>query len=607
MILNLHTDERSVDLILQKQDPAQKILDFTGTLSSDKYNITHIRAIDRNNEIEKRAIKNYVDFCADISTISVGKTPVRNLKLLDVPVYWLTKISEKHYVFHWGQTLFFLKQILEERIELFENEKRVLIILPDKFRHAEYLFIQVLEQKGLTADKFIYTDKKYNETAPFRFLSNQIKNLYLSLVFIANKHAYKTQELSEYKNIFVTKYPGSWQRVKRDIDLTAIYKFSQNSGFPAIYIPYLETQNIKDLDFIVDSRYIKSFPGIIEIFKLFGFSCLYYLRIFFFSHQQYNIGGLKINSRIIKNEVTSVINNYMYFFNFSILKKYFSSIKAEGKIKVFYSDEFYTYGRTITLAARAGNNSDIHTVGLQHGLLLTNHTVYVITDKELADCNNFKNGIPIPDSFIVWGEYFKKLFLKHNSLPNEYAIAAGNMKYFFIEKKATPPDLNICNILWCTSLPANFKDEYKIISPVLKELDNYSLTIRLHPSMHIVKSQLQEWIEKEIWDKCKVSDEPDIFNDIQNHNIVISTAFSATFFDTLIMGKKSCRMISELVCPDFTDMKIQNLYDIRTKEDFKEVIENLANQTEYLKEENGVMVKDLCSFRINEWNKILNN
>jgi hypothetical protein len=294
---------------------------------------------------------------------------------------------------------------------------------------------------------------------------------------------------------------------------------------------------------------------------------------------------------------------FIYFLNLSWLAGYFKKVSVP--MKVFYSDEYYISGRIISAAANLAANKNIVTYGVQHGLLLENHTVYRISDLELAKLNSDGDELPRPDHFIAWGEYFRDLFLSANSLDKNYVLVAGNLKYCLIHQRGlylAKKENNKKKLLWCTTIPNYFKAEYAIVEPVLKQLENYELSFRLHPVRHISREQIEDWVSREILSHASFSTEPDIFRDISNHDLVISTAFSTTFFDGLIMGKKTCRIFTGISKADFSHTIIMNLYDVKTSGDFQKIFDSFSDPSYNI---STIKIDSLCYLKDDVWTKTL--
>src|SRR6185312_3620342 len=159
-----------------------------------------------------------------------------------------------------------------------------------------------------------------------------------------------------------------------------------------------------------------------------------------------------------------------------------------------------TTGRIISSALEFSANKKLTGYGVQHALIFKNHTVYTIGDSELNSQISEDDKLPAPNYFIVWGDYFKRLFLSFNSQNSGYVITAGNLKYIKLQKSKNDNPLlsDDKRLLWCTTLPEFFRAEYNLIEPVLKTLKNYKLTFRLHPIGHIKQEQIKELVCSEI-------------------------------------------------------------------------------------------------------------
>jgi hypothetical protein len=72
-----------------------------------------------------------------------------------------------------------------------------------------------------------------------------------------------------------------------------------------------------------------------------------------------------------------------------------------------------------------------------------------------------------------------------------------------------------------------------------------------------------------------------------------------------MMGKLSCRVITGIVKADFTNMKIENLFDITTTPEFYRILEE--NFDKSVSSINSVNIESLCYMKEDVWTKILSH
>jgi len=590
-------------LLAENCKAGEAILDLAGLEIVNFNDIFKLKDIDPDSEIEEAAIKKYSSFVAEASKIKLGNRHVRDYDLYGLRIFWLTPFAEKHESYHWGFSFFVIIELFEKRKDLFENES--ILILPEVFLPAQDILTNhffKLYSRNLTVKAVSSVSKQTNSS----FITSLFKSLIINLRLKKQLIAKRGNNIKS-SNVFVSFYPLSWNSSnKTDFEIGEIYQYAPSNGksyLPAIYGRDLSGFKWEE----VEDVYLKSFPGVMGLVLLYFQKCLLSFKIKKIPDYLINVNGLNISSRVFKNEMSEVLSNPYITLNYLWIRKYFSIKK---QCKVFYSNEFYYAGRVVSAAIRNCNNNKIIGFGIQHGLLLSNLTVYKITDTELEGQASENDSIPSPQYFLVWGNYFKKLFDSAHKGNQVKTVVTGNMRY--IKEKAklvetTAASSNKIKILWCTTLPQYFKAEYQIIEPILKARNDYEITFRLHPAKHIAEEDIREWVDAKIFKCADFSSEDDIMQDIFAHDLIVTTIFSSTFLDGLVCGKKVARIMTNFIKADFTGKKIKNLFDISSANDFDSLLNSLLSNNTSPAQSFEMMVDDFCYLKADVWDSILKN
>ncbi len=601
MVVNLCRDSGATNNLIKQSYSENQILDITGVINGPYRGLFRLGAIDENGELEVLAIKHYVNFIGSLSRASVDDINVRTITIADQPLFWFTPLAEKHDSFHWGKDAWILYTLLKNKAELFKT--KTTILLPAAYNHIKPLLNEFFRITALDLPEFVYVGSIPPKITRLSNFIYALKSLIRSVILKWQLKLKKAKQLhSKQRNVFIFMATGpSDNNIETDGDLGAVFRLS-SSLTESIGIPIFYTYKIHKYDWSnTDEIFLRAYPSYRQLWSLFLEQIKVYGRIISYDKKSCKVENVEIPFSLLLHEIL-IGWKYFSFLNFVWLSNYFKRLNND--VSVFYADEFYISGRIISAAARIANVNRINTYGVQHGLVLENHTVYRISNLELEDYIKKNDGMPKPDFFISWGTYFANLFLSYNSLPKDYVIPAGNLKYYQISQAG--PRCNQNNkkikILWCTTLLNFFKAEYAIIEAALKEMNNYELCFRLHPVNHIKREEIVDWVSPELQTKYSFSSEPNILDDIANHDVVITTVFSTAFFDALIMGKKTCRIFTGISKADFSNVKVNNLYDIKTTEDFR----NMFTSSELMAEEGeSISISDLCYLKDDLWKQIL--
>jgi len=297
---------------------------------------------------------------------------------------------------------------------------------------------------------------------------------------------------------------------------------------------------------------------------------------------QITIMGKTYSSNFLTYELNKIISCspdriYCYLW----LSKFFKY--QSSNLKVVYEDEFYSYGRVISAAKMNAENTKVVCYGIQHGMFSDNHTVYNISDVELnSTTTTSSNGLPIPDFFITWGNYFSNFLLSNNSLPRSYILELGNPLFIFkpahkseIESSSTS---NQMKVLYCMTSSKLFYQELPLINKLLVKNEHVCLLIRHHPYFSFD-------IDRSLFVNCEsvnISKTKSILSDLANSHVVLTSAHSTIFIDSLAISKPVVR-IKTSIHDSTMDRKYANCITIDKKYKgsliFSEMFENSLEES----------------------------
>ncbi|MEL6256137.1 MAG: hypothetical protein AAFR87_29300, partial [Bacteroidota bacterium] len=223
-------------------------------------------------------------------------------------------------------------------------------------------------------------------------------------------------------------------------------------------------------------------------------------------------------------------------------------------------------GKTIASAARS--QEGIIATGIQHGHFNEIHTVYNLSQEEKL----IQNGNPLPHNFVVWGKYYKDVFEKNGTIETPRVLVLGNPA--FIESKQEKQTLKPQHILWCMTTWECCQLEWEILK-ASKFQDHFDLKIRLHPLAHIREDQLTDLLAGY---EFSISKEKNIKEAFQSNPLVVTSAHSTVFLDSLVNQLFCCRLISNrwVGSSEFTS---RLLHDIRTGDELDKVLDRIVKQS----------------------------
>lgn len=519
------------------------LLDFSGKLSARNVDVLSISELSDYDDIYKSSLNEFVSFAADLSVKKLGKKNVRDFLFRGLPIYWLTDISLKHPHLHFLLNLIIFKNTVVKHPELFRNFEKVTILIHKKNSFTVH-FLKDLPIKLSYISVTTKSDKR-----KFKVLKSIIRN---SFNVLKQKKIKESGVVSD----FLIIYPNNMTAYSRAffVQISEIIKDGGKKLFSLPYFPFMKSNNFGDFNVSIKLTVTDIFFIITNIFAL-KFSVFF--SSLFSNHSE---------TSFLKTELNNIFENKLHFF-FMYLNLKKLSKKIKSPLKVFFEDEFYETGRVISKAF--SENKIITTLGIQHAAFLPEHTVYTITDTEIKDLKK-DDGLPVPDRFIVWGNYFKNIFLKNNSLAKDYVIPAGNLSYIN-NSKTQQKSIKSSRILYCLTTENIFKKEVQIIKNLTETTKGYTVVFRFHPLWNFDKKIIEQSLGIK---PANISNEKNIKKDIVKSDIIVASAHSSVFLDAAVYNKPVLRLITK---SDSLPDNLRGIYNCRTAADFSGIFQKLNN------------------------------
>jgi hypothetical protein len=575
MIINLSYFEEDIIGYLNKSSDTDMIVDLTGVVSpyitdNEVYNV---RTRQDASKIEEKAIANYVSFCGSISQIRAGKGNIRDLRVAGLPVYWITDIAVKHYEIHWLSAVFFLDELLKTKaIEIPENEI-VHIVAPKGALHSKQLIEDIFSRNNLHPPKLVSRGKNSELYLFIRYAKEVLLNLVslLQLKLYLSRNKKRDAKLRGKDIIIVNIYATIWEKVKWENYWAEQYSFFSAQTSTWITPFFNRYSGSSHYDFArVPDEFLAAVPDFSKALSIAAQSFKLYIKSFL---------HLKGKNRYVGVECRKALASIGYFISYDWYRSFSSQLQTSAL--VIYDEEMYYAGRVLSSAFKSGANPKLKYFGLQHGLFFNpNHTVYTITDKEASDIRK-GDGLPLPQRFIVWGEFFKVSFLQNNSLPSDFVVALGSMKHsgenaaYFTNNKSRSAGLNV---LWCTTLVHYAKTEFGVMKDALRKYGpQINLVIRKHPYVQLPDETLLNLCAGIPLNSLAISANKNIKEDIALADVVVSTSGSTTFLDALLAGKISIRIYNYASYPALEDVLTSSSSYIYKSAEFERLVQELIN------------------------------
>jgi len=577
-----------------------EIVDFTATVSKDlNARVFYPSDFDSTNEIHQAAIQDYINEMGLLSRCyEKGENKnVRSLMLGGLSLYWLTQVSQKNPQDSVLKNFHYFKFLLP-KFSL--EEKNILVVLPELCLHFQNAITQFLIKQGVKRNAI-----KFNTTVKskfsFRILLSYIRVFYKQ-INQARQQLPKVQKAEScFDDLIFTPYPGGWIENERDIVLSGIEKLSLKNGRNPKYCPiFFDFKSLPTFKNSTkfDQNYFACFPSKVQILTFFKELIASFFQV---SNLNFELEHITfVDNTALKYEFNLVLHHKMeYFCNNIWLKNYFD--KDRRAFNVFYQDEFFNSGRLISETIRHSKNPNIISYGVQHGLIYEAHTVYLLNDLEINPLDKYE-GMPMPSKFIVWGNYFKELFLSYNSLPETYILVAGHLDYIFKRGELLIEPVNETKrpkLLWCTTLKVDVVNMYNnVVRDFAIAHPELDIEIRFHPMVNVKDFVQNELLEEPLKNRFTYSTHAGIFDAIREADIILTSSGSTVFLDSLVEGK----MVFSYVNNDYFmgslgQEEVRQIYDLadmdRAYNDFRQG------------KETGASLKNLLHLKLDAWNAIL--
>lgn len=579
-IINISSAKKT-PFSLNKEDG---IIDFKKTITDIHKN--EISSVFINDEILKKSLDNYILFTKKIALFSKKKL---NYHINTFNIFFITNPSVKHAIYFWANDFFILQNILickKNEIEL--KFSSIILLLPDNLKFIEKEFNQWFALLNYKIPITFYYDKNNGTKINlFLILKTTLINLFKINGFKPNTD--NRQKIhNNQSNIFLIN------RISDKHSYNNIYveikKLFNNKQRDLGILPITDWQKQDNID--IDFYYAK--PHIFQQIWFCAQLIFLCLRITFFkTSESIKIDKLNIPLSFLKFELIQGLykfNNllilHIWLINYLKRKKY--------RINFFFEDEFYETGRIISSAIHYANKDKKikhRAFGLQHGHFNETHTVYTITDEDI------QTGLPLPDKFICWGNYYKKIFLSHNTISEKFVEVLGNPKYVNNYSLSMPSFTEVKNILWCLTSKACLETEWNIIKQH-SSLNSFNITIRLHPVGHIKADELKDLVKGLNY---KLSNLPRIEDEFAQNDLIICSAHSTIFLDAMLFKKYCIRIVSRLwVGNNSFDNPL--LYTIKNFDEFN----NAINQITFKKIDWNIQhASNILEFNKDKWYKFI--
>ena len=567
IIVNLSKNNDSIKQVVDQAVESKQcwsFIDFSGSrLEFANITCISVRKLDSDNKIEKSSIHEYVNTVGDLSVARLNGENIRQLQINGLPIYWLTNFAEKHPFKHWLLAFFFFKGFLKEKPDFFNDFLQVIIIAPV----SRQIFNAYVEQHWpwlsekssivtssnpvrLTLSKTFYIAASFFLKYTWAYVLNFIprrksgKPNPPDLFFINGGNSPAKSTLQEHVSAFL-KTQGSFLEVHLQ---SIIFKpTSSHSIYVAKYYPS---------PFAVAQMFY-------QIFKCSKKAAKYYSSA---------IANNDFLQSVISEELYKASQLIRLYFMQIWLSKIFSA--THKSMRIIYEDEMYKIGRVISSAAVVSNNHHIKAIAYQHGNISENHSVYRFCNAEILESRpGSRDAVPLPDIFLVWGEYFKRQFLEWVSLNPEKVVVAGNLVYLALRKKYSRNSITnkkIKNILWCTTSFEFAKGEYEIMQRELENND-FCLFLRMHPNYDI-KDDLRDIIPGSFYSKIIWETTLDIYEAINNADLVVGSGHSTVFIDCIILNKPVIRIFNYSVMNDYLTSAQVYIKNAFSQEEFAEAM-----------------------------------
>lgn len=533
LLINLSNKSVLLETFLRKQKKLRnyEVLDLVGNWPNNRNDVIHIpRSWDTNSCLELQSLDKYSE---EISKIARSFS---KLSLDGFNPFWLTSFAEKYDENFTPWTYcYFLKELMLHDLktkDLITRHSKIIFVIAER-RSRIKSWISSWKQWDLFDNKkisFIFCQdgriKTYHTFINYFKIILKIDKPYRKL-FFSTKKANITCSLPRVLKIKFGSSSSSF------IDSSC---YSMNDESVEIYLSdgniFIDKQSDISIKSYIDNKKPKKTKLLFSLLILLSLNFRLISLIFLKpSEKKEYLGLLKaLSYEILESTVSS---NHIYFF---WLKEVFCSLSK--KCNILYVDEFYKSGRLISMAKQAANNKRIKSYGLQHAFFGAGHGVYHLSKDECI------SGLPIPDIFVVWGNYFKRHF--QQSLKNkEINIKLSKPCSVFIDNinfgidKENPAKNRIdedLRILWCTTTKNSTVKEWDIFIKLKIKSANTKFGLKEHPKVDVLE-HLNSFLNPNVKNELNIKKFTNLKKGILWADVVLVSNPSTVFLDVLQFNK----------------------------------------------------------------------
>lgn len=546
LIFNLINSKKSVENLLSPDILLTAwVYDFCNVLNNS--NVINLKQMLEQQDIDTpKAIESYMNFYSRV--IDQADKTFPEIKLGNVWTFWLTDFSEKHPYYHWGRNIFYLENFLKKNEKLLENASRIFFLIPkDEFLLSD--LIKSFAKCNLYKEKIYFKSpaKKFFPLIKFiSFFFNLIKTFIGQEIAVAG---YKNSiKKINTPNLIFHLHSYKARTSKKNM-LNHFHQLAINKPYQFFELPFLHF-DLKDITYLPEG-YFNQRPGLLDVWKI---TIQFLKNITLLLKSKSDLSSVH---RFIYMEIFQAIMDTNLWLFYFWQKKYFKKISVNSL--VFYETEFYKFGRLTSGQFKKLNQPNIKYYGVQHGAFSSDHLVYNLT----AELNNssLKNPFPLPQKFIVWSDYFKKIIDNTKKLNIE---VLGNFLY---KKDIAPiPKTNFTKILWCATGKETFYDEYKIIYKLIKDNPQLVITFRNHPSGFIKRENITDLFT---FSNFNLSTNKFIEDEFAVHDVVVTSYHSTVTIDAVVYQIPLIRLITTTQGLKYESPMVKNV------KNYEELIESM--------------------------------
>ena len=332
--------------------------------------------------------------------------------------------------------------------------------------------------------------------------------------------------------------------------------------------------------------------------------------IAFFHAKPAVLGNLSIElNKYYKSKFNFIAQSYSK----TVERAYYQFI-AEYWVYLFL---FYLWGPKVVITtdqfatgkAAAAKRLKIKLFELQHGFIERYKPDYILSKKMLE----IKEQIPIPDSLLLYGEFYKEILLKGGFWRSKEISSIGNYRLSILRTFNIPISQS-CNLLFPTQWTTF--ERSKIILDILASSFlscSVILIIKLHPAEHPINVKWYKAFSRKNENVKLASQEDDIYQLMYDSNLIIGFD-SASLLESIALNKPVLSItntefgtgILDCIDPFLVKKYIgSSIKQVNTKEEFKSLLNKFINNQDFRKSwEQEVLSRSPNIYETNYFGKI---